>query len=178
MNFFQWLCGAGLLASGTAHAHVTLEQGQAPAGSTYKAVLRIGHGCDGSATHTVSVALPAGFRGANPMPTPGWTLTVSTAPLAQPDDSHGRTLTEDVVEVSWKAATREAWLVDAHYDEFTMRGQLPDKPQALWFKVQQLCERGQWHWAEVPASGLSTRGLKSPAVLLEVTPAATQGHLH
>jgi uncharacterized protein YcnI len=141
-------------------------------------VFRIGHGCDGSATHTVSVTLPAGFRGAKPMPKAGWTLALRKAPLAQPYSSHGRTVTDDVVEVTWKAATREAWLADAHYDEFTLRGQLPDTPQALWFKVQQLCERGELHWADVPAAGTSTRGLKAPAVLLEVTPAEAKGHSH
>lgn len=167
---------AGLFAA--AQGHVTLEQAQAPAGTAYKAVLRIGHGCDGSATHTVSVQLPSGFRGAKPMPKAGWSLLVRRSALTQPYESHGRTVGEDVVEVTWKAATREAWLADAHYDEFTLRGQLPEQPQALWFKVQQLCERGEWNWAEVPASGISTRGLKSPAVLLEVTPAATQGHVH
>lgn len=165
-------------AWGMVHAHVTFEQPKAPAGTAYKAVFRIGHGCDGSATHTVSVLLPAGFRGAKPMPKPGWTLAVRKAPLAQPYESHGRTVTDDVVEVTWKAASREAWLADAHYDEFTLRGQLPDKAQALWFKVQQLCERGEWLWGDVPASGTSTRGLKAPAVLLEVTPAVANGHVH
>jgi uncharacterized protein YcnI len=165
-------------ASAGAWAHVSLEQDKAAAGSSYKAVFRIGHGCDGSATHTVSVNLPAGFRGAKPMPKPGWTLSVRKAPLAQSYESHGRTISDDVVEVSWKAASREAWLADAHYDEFTLRGQLPATPQALWFKVQQLCERGELHWTEVPASGTSTRGLKAPAVLLEVLPAETKAHSH
>jgi uncharacterized protein YcnI len=168
------LAGAAACAS----AHVSLEQGKASAGAPYKAAFRIGHGCDGSATHTVSVTLPAGFRGAKPMPKAGWTLALRKAPLAQPYSSHGRTVTDDVVEVTWKAATREAWLADAHYDEFTLRGQLPDTPQALWFKVQQLCERGELHWADVPAAGTSTRGLKAPAVLLEVTPAEAKGHSH
>ncbi|OYV01005.1 MAG: nuclear export factor GLE1, partial [Burkholderiales bacterium PBB5] len=76
-----------------AHAHVTLEQAQAPAGSTTKAVLRVGHGCNGSATHTVTVQLPAGFRGAKPVPKAGWALALQKAPLAQPYDSHGRTIT-------------------------------------------------------------------------------------
>ena len=44
------------MRAGAAHAHVTLEQPKAPAGSTVKAVLRVGHGCDGSATHTLRVA--------------------------------------------------------------------------------------------------------------------------
>ena len=167
-----------LCAAGATHAHVTLEQPKAAAGSAYKAVFRIGHGCDGNATHTVNVAVPAGFRGAKPMPKPGWTLSVRKAALAQPYESHGRTVTDDVVEVVWRAASREAWLADAHYDEFTLRGQLPDAAQPLWFKVQQVCERGEWNWAEVPASGTSTRGLKAPAVLLEVTPAQAPGHHH
>jgi len=163
---------------GCTQAHVTLEQATAPAGSMHKAVFRIGHGCEGSPTHTVSVTVPGGFRGAKPMPKPGWTLAVRKAPLAQPYESHGRTVTDDVVEVTWKATTRDSWLADAHYDEFTVRGQLPTTAQALWFKVQQLCERGEWNWVEVPSSGTSTHNLKAPAVLLEVTPAAKPGHHH
>jgi len=169
-----WCAGA---AAG-AMAHVSLEQAKAPAGSSYKAVFRIGHGCDGSPTHTLSVALPADFRDAKPMPKAGWTLSTRRAPLAQPYDNHGRTVSEDVVEVTWKAASREAWLADAHYDEFTLRGQLPGTAQPLWFKVQQVCERGELRWADVPASGTSTRGLKAPAVLLEVTPAESKAHQH
>jgi periplasmic copper chaperone A len=162
----------------TAQAHVSLEQPMAPAGSTYKAVFRIGHGCNGSATHTVSVVLPVGFRGAKPMPKPGWTLGVRKAPLAQSYSSHGRTVTDDVVEVTWKAASREAWLADAHYDEFTLRGQLPEAVQPLWFKVQQLCEGAELNWADVPATGTSTRELKAPAVLLKVLPAEAKAHTH
>lgn len=169
------LCAA---ACSAAFAHVTLEQPKGAAGSTVKAVLRVGHGCDGHATHTLRVAIPAGFRGAKPMPKAGWTLAIKQAPLAEPYESHGRRIDTGVVEVTWSAASRDAWLADAHYDEFTLRGQLPDKPGALWFKVQQVCERGELNWAEVPASGVSTRGLKSPAVLLEVTPAAASGHTH
>jgi uncharacterized protein YcnI len=165
-------------ASAGVWSHVTLEQSKAPAGSTYKAVFRIGHGCDGSATHTVSVTLPAGFRAAKPMPKAGWTLALRKAPPAQPSDSPGRTANDDVVEVTWKAAARESWLADAHYDEFTLRGQLPDTAQPLWFKVRQVCESGESNWADIPTAGTSTRGLKAPAVLLEVAPAEAKAHTH
>lgn len=164
--------------AGPASSHVTLEQPQASAGSLYKAVLRVGHGCQGSPTHTVTVRLPEGFRGARPMPKPGWTITLRKAALAQPYDSHGRSVTEDVVEVSWQAASREAWLDDAWYDEFTVRGQLPAQAGPLWLEVQQVCERGRWDWSDKPASGTSTQGLKAPAVLLEVIPDAGTGHRH
>jgi uncharacterized protein YcnI len=169
-----------LLATATslAGAHVVLEQPQAAAGSAYTATLRIGHGCDGSPTHTVTVQVPAGLRGAKPQPKPGWLLSVRQAPLAQPETRHGRSVSEDVVEVRWQAASREAWLDDAWFDTFSLRGQLPAQPGPLWFRVQQLCERGQRDWTELPASGTSTQGLKSPAALLQVRPAAAAGHQH
>jgi periplasmic copper chaperone A len=166
------------LAATAAQAHVTLEQPQATAGAGYKATLRVTHGCEGSATHTVTVRLPAGFRGAKPMPKAGWSISLQRAPLAQPYQSHGRTVNDDVVEITWKAASREAWLPDAHYDEFVLRGQAPEAPGPAWFTVLQLCEQGQWHWADVPASGTSTKGLKAPAVLLDVQPKAAAGHQH
>jgi periplasmic copper chaperone A len=162
------LCGAT-----AAQAHVSLEQAQVPAGASYKAVLRVTHGCEGTATHTVVVRVPAGFRGAKPMPKPGWTLSVQRAPLAQPYESHGRQVSDDVVQVTWKADSRQAWLADAHFDEFVLRGQAPAHPGPLWWPVQQLCEKGEWNWSETPASGTSTRGLKAPAALLQVMPAAS-----
>jgi uncharacterized protein YcnI len=147
-------------AATAAQAHITLEEPQASAGASYKALFRVGHGCAGSATHTLSVRLPPGFRGAKPMPKPGWTLSLQSTPA------------DGVVEVTWRAASREAWLADAQYDEFVLRGQAPAVPGPAWFKVQQLCETGQWDWFDIPASGSSTRGLKAPAVLLEVLPKA------
>ena len=177
MNRIGLSCAA-LLVTGATHAHVALDQPQAAAGSIYKAAVRVGHGCDGTATHTVTVRLPAGFRGAKPIPKAGWAIIIRHETLAEPYDSHGRKVTEDVVEITWKAGTKESWLADAHYDEFVVRGQLPAKPGLLWFKVQQLCEKGIWDWADVPTSGTSTKGLKAPAALLEVLPAAQSEHRH
>ena len=168
------LAGACQLAG----AHVVLDQPQAPAGSADPASLRVTHGCDGSPTHTVTVQVPAGLHGAKPQPKAGWALTVRKAPLAQPYTSHGRTVTDDVVEVRWQARSRAAWLDNAWFDTFSLRGQLPAEPGPLWFRVQQLCETGQIDWAEVPAGGSSTQGLKSPAALLQVVPAQPAGHQH
>lgn len=169
---------SALLFSAASHAHVALETPSAIAGSHYKAALMIGHGCDGQATHTVTVRLPAGFMGAKPMPKPGWSLSIRREPLAQPYTSHGKQIHDDVTEIVWTARSVEAHLPDAQYDEFVLRGQLPATPGPLWFKVQQRCPSGQLDWAEVPAEGTSTKGLKSPAVLLNVTPAAPSEHAH
>jgi uncharacterized protein YcnI len=168
-----------LFSTSAVRAHVALETPSATAGSYYKAVLMVGHGCDGGqATHTVTVRIPAGFQGAKPIPKPGWALSIRREPLVQPYTSHGKQVTDDVTEVAWTAQSTEAQLPDAQYDEFVLRGQLPATPGPLWFKVQQRCPSGQLDWAEVPASGTSTRGMKAPAVLLNVEPAAPSEHAH
>lgn len=156
-----------LALSMSAHAHVTLEQPEAEAGQSYKAVLRVGHGCEGSATTRVSVILPPGFRGAKPMPKAGWRLETRREVLSQPYESHGRLISDELAEVSWTAQGEDNYLQDAWYDEFTVRGTLPSEASGpLWFKVKQQCLKGEWLWVEVPSSGDSTRGLKAPAARL------------
>lgn len=150
-------------------SHVSLEGKTAPAGSSYKAVFQVGHGCQGSATTGISVRIPAGFQGARPYPKAGWTVAVKQEKLAKPYDSHGKPATDDVSVVSWTATGRDAALQDAHFDEFVLRGKLPEAGGPLWFKVLQTCESGSNDWSEVPASGTSPKGLRSPAVLLDVT---------
>jgi uncharacterized protein YcnI len=50
------------------HAHIVLDPTPATAGSYHKATLRVGHGCNGSATTDLTVFIPAGFEGAKPQP--------------------------------------------------------------------------------------------------------------
>jgi periplasmic copper chaperone A len=169
---------AALALAPSAFSHIVLEQGSAQAGSSYRAVLRVGHGCGSEATQAIRVLLPAGFRGAKPMPKPGWTLATRNEKLAQPYSSHGKEVTQDVVEISWTAATPANALPDAHYDEFILRGTLPEQPGALWFKVLQRCATAQNDWAEVPATGTETKGMKTPAALLTVTPASAERPHH
>lgn len=156
-----------------AFSHISLEAKTAPSGSTYKAVFQVGHGCQGAATTGVTVQIPAGFQGAKPYPKAGWTLTTQSAKLAQPYDSHGKPVTEDVSVVSWTAASQEAALQDAYFDEFMLRGTLPEAAGPLWFKVLQTCDNVRSDWSEIPATGASPKGLKFPAVLLQVTGAET-----
>lgn len=169
---------ASLLAlAGAARAHVTLEQGEAEAGSAYKAVFRVGHGCDGAATTQITVTLPAGFRGAKPQPKEGWMLSTRRQTLEEPYDSHGKTIREDVVELSWTAKDETHHLQDGWYDEFILRGSLPQGTGPVWFKVRQRCTQGEWFWADVPASGSGTAGLKAPAVRLMLKARAAD-HAH
>ena len=174
---FLTLC-ALLTAAACSYSHVVLDEPVALAGSSYKAVLRVGHGCAGSPTTAIKVFLPAGFQGAKPMPKAGWLVSIRQEKLPRPYSSHGQQISEDVVEISWTASSQANWLPDAFFDEFVLRGTLPAQAGAQWFKVLQTCENGSIDWAQLPASGTSTRGLKSPAVLLEVLPSEQIDHQH
>jgi len=161
-----------------AQAHIVLAEPKAIAGSYYKATLRVGHGCSGSATTGLTVQVPAGFQGAKPQPKSGWIITTRQAKLATPYNSHGKTVTDDVVELRWRAASKEAALLDEQFDEFAFMGRLPDQVGAMWVKVLQTCASGENDWSEIPASGTSTRGMKLPAALLDVQAAPKHEHNH
>ena len=161
-----------------AYAHVVLGEPAALANTYYRASLQVGHGCEGSPIKALRVTVPAGFHCAKPMPKAGWVLEIKSAKLAKPYESHGKTITDDVTEITWKAASRDHWLPDAHYDEFVLRGALGSSAGPLWFKVLQTCETGSIDWAQTPATGSSTKGLKTPAALLEVIESDAGVHAH
>ena len=96
---------AVLCVISSATAHVVLESKQAPAGSTYKAVLQVGHGCEGSPTKSIRVQIPEGVIAVKPMPKPGWELTTKRGEYAQAYDYYGEKLTEGVKESPGPAAT-------------------------------------------------------------------------
>lgn len=173
------LAAAVLGACGAASAHVVLEYQVAPADAPYKATFKVGHGCGQSPTRQVSVLIPPGVTGAKPMPKPGWALEVQRGKLDKPLTSHGRTVTEDVVRVTWTARTADDMLPDGHYDEFVLVARTPAQPGTVYWPVHQVCENGRNDWVEVPRDGRKLPDLKSPAAALEILPAAgTGGHRH
>src|SRR6476661_3615103 len=101
------------LSTGSALAHITLENQGAAIGSTYKAVLRVAHGCEGSPTLKVRVRIPEGVIAVKPMPKPGWDLDSVEGAYKQPYDYYGAPTTEGVREIVWTGR-----LLDKHYDEF------------------------------------------------------------
>ena len=89
-----------------ASAHVTLEKSQTPIGAPYKAVLRVPHGCEGSATTALRIRVPDGMIAVKPMPKPGWKVeTVIGKYQKSYDYFHGAKLSEGVVEISFTGAT-------------------------------------------------------------------------
>src|SRR3712207_3482303 len=137
--------------AGIAPAHVTLEAQEAPAGSIYKAVLQVGHGCEGSPTTAIRVRIPDGVIAVEPMPKPGWELTTRIESYAQPVAYYEQMLTEGVREIAWTGGN----LPDAWYDEFVFRVRLPEGAagSVVHFPVMQECEAGVHRWIEIPEPG-------------------------
>jgi len=156
------------LFGAAAHAHVTLEKASAPAGASYKAVLRVPHGCEGSATIRLRVRIPDGVLNVKPQPKPGWTIASVREKLAKPAMlGHGREVTETIREVSWSGGR----LPDDYYDEFAFRIELPDTPgKTIYFPVVQECEKGVERWIEIPEPGKSRRDYEKPAPELKLLP--------
>lgn len=148
-SLLAFLTALGLCA-GAANAHVSLQQGQAEAGTRYQAVLRVDHGCDGAATTALAVRIPAGFTHIEPAARPGWTLASRSG------------------QVTWTAASEQAALPNGQRAEFAISGSLPQRAGPLWFKVRQTCGSTALDWSQLPAQGTDTARLKTPAVLLQV----------
>lgn len=158
------LAAAALLtAAGAASAHVTLETQQAPTPSTYKAVFRVGHGCEGKPTVKLRVKIPEGFIAVKPQPKPGWTLEKVRGAYAKSYDYHGTPTSEGVQEIVWSGGS----LADDEYDEFVLRGAITADLKAgttLYFPVVQECTDGAAErWIEIPAEGKSADDYESPA---------------
>ena len=167
------LIAALLSAPIAATAHATLEVQSAEIGSTYKGVMRIGHGCDGQATLRVDITIPEGVISVRPQPKAGWTLSTTTGDYAHSYDYYGSTLTSGVTKVTWEGS-----LEDAHYDEFVFRGKLAghwEEGQTIYFPTLQTCADGTSAWDQIPAEGQDPHDIDDPAPGLKLKAA---GHAH
>jgi len=141
-----------------AAAHITLETAQAAPGTTYKAVFRVPHGCGHADTTGITITVPEGATGAQPMAKPGWTIRT----VARPDST-------EVGQVVFEGGT----LPHALYDEFVIRFRTPDAPgKVLPVPVVQSCAGGKVaSWTQVPQAG---ERVSSPAPMLRLVAAQGQ----
>lgn len=160
---------AAALAAMGAQAHVTIEMPTATAGAYAKVVLQVPHGCNGSATKSVTVDVPQGLLFAKARAKPGWTITYEKAALTPPVDLHGRRMTETTASIRWDGGL----LPNDQFDEFALMGKLADGAAGdLPFRVRQVCEKGEADWKGGPKD-------EEPAPVLKVTPrGAATPHEH
>jgi periplasmic copper chaperone A len=155
------LCSALLVMPQVLAAHVTLETKEATPNSSYKAVLRVGHGCEGEPTTAIRVQIPEGVIAVKPMPKSGWELETVKDKYDRPYDYFDSELTEGVKQIAWTGGR----LRDDYYDEFVFVGRLTDfEPgTVLHFPIVQECPGAVHRWIEIPAAGQDPDELEEPA---------------
>ena len=163
---------APFLVAGTAGAHISPQDPEAPSGSYFTTAFKVGHGCDGSPTTKVAIKMGDGVTSVKPQPVPGWNLTTTTRRLDPPIDNHGTTITETVDEVIWEGGS----LPDDELQMFWISMKLPegDAGTAVEFPVVQTCETGETAWIEPIVEGQEEPEHPAPAVVL--TAAGDDGH--
>lgn len=153
---------AALIAvSSPALAHVNFENGQATPNSTYKATLRIPHGCEGKPTLKLRVRIPEGIVAVKPMPKAGWKLETTKGAYVRAYQVQGEAVSEGVTDIVWTGS-----LDDGHYDEFVFQARFTDAYQpgaTVFFPVVQECDGAVEEWTQVPTEGQDPHSLKSPA---------------
>lgn len=168
------LAAAAVGLAQPAAAHITFEGKEVKAGATTKFVLRVPHGCAGSPTVAVRIAIPAELSEVKPQPKPGWTLDIlraepeTTASTEAGHDAHSGHPTATIKEIAWSGGRLE----DAYYDEFVFRAKVDGAAagKAVFVPVVQECEAGVERWIEVPASGGGSDDLQFPAPSVKAVP--------
>jgi uncharacterized protein YcnI len=137
-----------LAAPAAAVAHVTVDGTSTAPGSASTLSFTIEHGCDGSPTTAVAIAIPDDVPSVTPIANAGWTIEHD---LVAP----GRTLTY----------TAQTPLPSAVHDTIVLDVTLPDDAadgDVLAFPVQQTCEVGSLAWDSTDADA------EHPAPLLAI----------
>src|SRR5262249_17792246 len=141
-----------------------------PVGAPYKAVLRVPHGCEGTATIALRVRVPDGMIAVKPMPKPGWRIDMVTGKYSKTYSFfHGAKLSEGVTEGGFTGGNRP----EAYHAEFVVTGCVAGDLEAaktLYFPVVQECEKGMHRWIEIPAAGKSSGDYPEPAPALKLLP--------
>jgi uncharacterized protein YcnI len=163
---------AVLLGAAPAFAHVTAQAGEAEQGGYTVINVRVPNESDTAGTIKLEITLPAEhpITGVRTTPVPGWTATMVKAPLAQPLEVHGRTITEAVRTVTW-TATPGTRIGPGEFVEFPLSlGPLPTDTDLLVIPAVQTYDDGQVvAWDQPPTDGPES---ERPAPTVRLTPSA------
>jgi uncharacterized protein YcnI len=136
----------------SAHASLQLYGSTPVAGGYGHMFVRVPHGCDGAATDTVKVQIPAGFTSVKAQAKAGWQVATVKA-----DGTN-------VSEVIWSGGS----LPDSQFDDFGISVKFPTAPGVYYAPVVQMCGSASAAWVQIPAAGENSHSLKSPAPSVKV----------
>lgn len=163
-----------LLPATAASAHVRVVPEQTAAGGFTVLTFRVPNESADASTSQVTVDLPTGtpLLSVSTKPLPGWTAVVEKAPLPDPVDFFGTTLTEAPAHVTW-TADPGAEIGDGQFQEFEISvGPLPDAGTRLVLPAHQTYTDGTVvDWDDVADEGADEPEHPAP----ELTTTAVDG---
>ena len=150
-----------LLTFGFVSGHASMSPPVSPAGFSQSNV-RVPHGCNGTDTTSVQVTIPAGLSSVKPTKVAGWTLTMTTRPLAVPIKSEsGADITTEVDKITWSGGS----LPDNQYQDFGITFRVPPSQDGtkFYFPVLQTCITGFNNWSMIPTGDGAKLSYPAPA---------------
>jgi uncharacterized protein YcnI len=165
--------GTALLAATPALAHVTANSTDAQQGGYSVVSMRVPNESETAGTVKLDVTIPADhpITSVRVQPVPGWTATMTRAPLSPPVQRNGRTYNDAVSTITWTAQPGVR-INPGEFTEFPISlGPLPADATELVLPATQTYDDGEVvAWSE-PANPDGSEP-ERPAPTLALTPAA------
>ena len=173
-QYLKWaaFCVAAAACMPVALAHPSFETRSAAIGTSYKAVIKLPHGCDGSPTTRVRVQIPEGVIGVKPKPMPGWSIETKRGALRAvlqvlPWRRADRGREGDRLD---RQAARRAISTSSYSPRFSPTAWRPERRCIS--RSIRTARRASHAWTDVPAPGQDAHALKSPAPGIALLPVA------
>jgi uncharacterized protein YcnI len=167
---------AALVTAAPALAHVTAQPGTAEPGGYTVVTFRVPTESDTAGTVALRVELPPEhpITSVRTTPRPGWTATLTRAPLDPPVERHGRTVTEAVTSVTW-TADPGVRIGPGEYADFPLSlGPLPTGTDRLVLPAVQTYDDGEVvAWDQEPGPDGAEPERPAPTVELVAAPGTT-----
>lgn len=136
------------LFGSAAHAHVTVQPTEAPAGAFFKFVVRVPNERDVPTTK-VEVRFPENLAFVGFQPKPGWQRNVKMKKLDEPIEISGAEIDEVIGSVTWSGGT----IGVGEFEEFAFSARVPEDEGELVFPAFQTYEGGEVvEWTGAPDS--------------------------
>jgi uncharacterized protein YcnI len=177
------LAASALIAGGflalaaplSASAHIDIDPSSAAAGSYSVLSFSLPHGCAGSPTTSISIAIPQSIVSVTPTVNPLWTVAKTETPLATPiTDGDGNSITSRIGGVVYTAITP---MEDGLRTTFELSLMLPTDAAGttLEFPVVQTCVTGSTNWDAHTVEGEAEPEHPAPSIAVTAAVAA-DGH--
>jgi uncharacterized protein YcnI len=169
----------GLLAvgAGVASAHVTVSSTDAAPGGFGKVTFRVPNESDAASTVDLRIQVPTDtpLTSLRAQPVPGWTVTLTTSQLPEPQvDDDGAQVTQAVSVVEYRADAGGG-IAPGQFQEFALSGGPFPEADALTFNVVQGYSDGtETAWIEPTVAGQAEP--EHPAPVLSLSGAAADTH--